>query len=174
MTIGDVLAAVAALLTLGASWGAAILLAALAFPARAARAQTRLTEHPWACLGRGVVVLTVCGLPALLLAQAPGPVRLLLLFPLGLLAAGAVVGSAAAVRLLAGRIETVGSPLAPFAALTRATFLFVSAGFLPVFGWFLVLPAALLLALGAGLPALLPARTHAPAFAETLLAEAAP
>lgn len=173
MTIGDVLAAVAALLTLGASWGAAILLAALAFPARAARAQTRLTEHPWACLGRGVLVLMACGLPALLLTQAPGPVRLLLLFPLGLLAAGAVVGSAAAVRLLAGRIETVGSPLTPFAALTRATFLFVSAGFLPVFGWFLVLPATLLLALGAGLPALFPARVKVTRLPEPSL-EAAP
>ncbi len=173
MTIGDVLAAVAALVALGASWGAAILLAALAFPQRATRAQALLTERPWACLGRGAVGLLIIGLPSVVLSHTPGPVRLLLLFPLGLLAAGAVVGSAAAVHLLAGRIEAVGSPLTPFAALTRAAFLFVSAGFLPVFGWFLVLPATLLLALGAGLPALLPARAPAPPFAETSL-EAAP
>lgn len=173
MTIGDVLAAVAALLTLGASWGAAILLAALAFPRRAERAQMLLTEHPWACLGRGIATAVICGLPTLLLASAPGPARLLLLAPLGLLTAGALVGSAAAVRLLGGRIDAVGSPLTPFAALTRASFLYVAAGFLPVIGWFLVLPASLLLALGAGLPALFPARVPAPRLSEMPL-EAAP
>ena len=173
MTIGDVLAAVAALLTLGASWGAAILLAALAFPKRATRAQSLLMEHPWACLGRGAAGLLVVGLPTLALAHTPGPARLLLLLPLGLLAAGAMVGSAAAVRLLGGRIDAIGSPLTPFAALTRATFLYVSAGFLPVIGWLLVLPGSLLLALGAGLPALFPERAPAPRVAATPL-EAAP
>lgn len=157
MTIGDVLAVAAALLTLGISWGAAILLAALAFPGRAARAGAALVARPWACLARGAATLVACGLPALVLAQAPGPARLLLLLPLGLLAAGAIVGSAAAVRLLGGRIDALGSPLTPFASLTRAAALYVAAGFLPVFGWLLILPLTLLLALGCGLSTLLPA-----------------
>jgi len=64
------------------------------------------------------------------------------------------VGSAAAIRLLGARIDALGSPMTPFASLTRASVLYVAAGFLPIIGWGVVLPAALLLSLGSGVAAL--------------------
>lgn len=152
MTIGDVLGVIAALSLLGASWGATLLLSALAFSRRTERAQQWLESAPGPCLLRGLGVLLVSGTVALILAQShAGPVRILA----GALAVGlvalAALGGGGIVRLLGERIEHVGAPLLPFAARTRATVLFVTAGFLPVVGWFLILPASLLLALGAGL-----------------------
>ena len=158
MTIGDVLAVTCGLTTVGAAWAAAILLFALAFPARTASAQTRLTAAPGVCLVRGLGVVLGSGLLAAICWNvAAGPVRLLA----GVLASGiglaAAVGSAGIIRLLGERIDALGSPMAPFASLTRAAILYVLAGFLPVVGWFLILPGALLLSVGSGIGALLPA-----------------
>ena len=155
MTIGDILALIAAVLLVGASWAATILTIALAFPARVAAAQAKLTGAPGACFARGLVVLVIGGLLAIALLRAPvGPVRGLALFVLGGLGVIAAVGSAAAVRLLGARIDALGSPMTPFASLTRASVLYVAAGFLPVIGWGAVLPAALLLSLGSGVAVL--------------------
>lgn len=155
MTIGDVLAVVAVLSLLGASGVATLLLAALAFPERTVRAQQRIETAPGVCLLQGLGVLLVVGLFAVALGQSPaGALRLLA----GVLWAGlfalATPGGAGIVRLLSRRIHDTGSRLQPFAALTRGALLFVMAGFLPIVGWFLIVPAALLLSLGAGLSGL--------------------
>lgn len=155
MTLGDILAALAAIFIVGASWAAAILLVALAFPRPVARAETALREAPGRCAGVGSAIVLVCGLLAILLVNvAPGPLKLLgalLLGGLGLLAA---LGSAAIVRLVASRIDDLGSPLSHFGSLTRASVLYVCAGFLPILGWFFLIPAALLFSVGCGLAAL--------------------
>ena len=159
MTIGDILAVIAAVLLVGASWAATILMIALAFPARVAAAQAKLTAAPGVCLARGLVVVLVGGLLATALAQAPaGPVRLLALLIIGGLGMVAALGSAAILRLLSARIDALGSPMTPFASLTRASVLYVAAGFLPVIGWGVVLPAALLLSVGSGVAVLFGAR----------------
>ena len=156
MTLGDVLAALALILIVGASWAATLLLCALAFPARVAAAQAKLTDAPGVCLGRGFLVLVVGGLAIIALSHAAaGPVRLLAALVGAGLGAVASLGSAACVRLLSERIDALGSPMTPFAGLTRASLLYVAAGFLPVIGWGIVLPAALLLSLGSGSAALL-------------------
>lgn len=159
MTIGDILAVIAAVLLVGASWAATILMIALAFPARVAAAQAKLTGAPGACMGRGLVVLVVSLLLAAALSKAAaGPARLLALVVLGGLGVVAALGSAAVVRLLGGRIDALGSPMTPFGSLTRASALYVAAGFLPVIGWGIVLPAALLLSVGSGVAVLFKAR----------------
>ena len=155
MTFGDVLAVLAVVFIVGASWAAAILLIALAFPRPVARAETCLTISPGRCAGVGSAALLVCGLPAILLISiAPGPLKLLGAVLLGVVGLLSTLGSTAIVRLVASRIDALGSPLAPFGSLTRASVLYVSAGFLPVLGWFFFLPAALLLSVGCGLSAL--------------------
>lgn len=162
MTIGDVLAVIAAVLLVGASWAATILTIALAFPARVTSAQAKLTGAPGVCLGRGLAVLLVGGLLAIALSQAAtGPVRGLALLILGGLGVVAALGSAAIVRLLGARIDALGSPMTPFASLTRASVLYVAAGFLPVIGWGVVLPAALLLSVGSGVAVLFGATPQA-------------
>ena len=148
MTIGDILAVIAFIFAVGATWAATILLASLAFPERARWAQERIVASPGASLGRGLGVLLVLGLLALVFGNLPGPARLVsgaLWASLGALAA---VGSAGIARLLGERIQGVGSHMTPFATLTRGTVLYVAAGFLPIIGWFLVAPLALLLSLG--------------------------
>jgi len=159
MTIGDILAVIAAVLLVGASWAATILMIALAFPSRVAAAQAKLTAAPGVCLLRGLGVALGGGLLAILLVQAPvGPVRGLAMVVLGGLGVLAALGSAAVVRLLGARIDALGSPLTPFGSLTRAAALYVAAGFLPIIGWGVVLPVALLLSIGSGVAVLFGAR----------------
>ena len=159
MTIGDVLAVTAGIGAVGVAWTAVILLFALAFPARAAAAQAKLTSAPGASFGIGLTAVLGGGLLALVCWNAPaGPVKLLA----AVIAAGicltAALGSAGAVRLLGERIDAAGTGLSPFAGLTRAAILYVLAGFLPVLGWFVILPCALLLSVGSGAAALAPIR----------------
>ncbi len=168
MTLGDILAALAVVFIVGASWAATILLAALGLPSVVARAGTRLTASPGRCAALGAAALLI----GILIAGAlwkggAGPGRLLSALLLGGLGMMAAVGSAAATKLLAGRIDALGSPLSPFGSLTRASVLYVSVGFLPVLGWFFLVPAALLLSVGCGLAALRgpkKARLAVPAF----------
>jgi len=155
MTLGDILAALAAIFIVGASWAASVLLVALAFPRPVARAETALRETPGRCAGVGSAVVLVCGLLAILLINvAPGPLKLLGAVLLGGLGFLAALGSGAIVRLVAGRIDDLGSPLSPFGSLTRAAVLYVAAGFLPILGWFFLIPAAVLFSVGCGLEAL--------------------
>ena len=155
MTIGDILAVIAAVLLVGASWVAMILTVALAFPARVAAAQAKLTAAPGVCLARGLAVVLISAVLAIVLSKAAaGPVRGLALLILGGLGVVAALGSAAVVRLLGARIDALGSPMTPFASLTRASVLYVATGFLPVIGWGVVLPAALLLSVGSGVAVL--------------------
>lgn len=159
MTIGDILAVIAAVLLVGASWAATILTIALAFPGRVAAAQAKLTAAPGVCLVRGLAVFLVSAVLAVALSKAAaGPVRGLALLLLGGLGVVAALGSAAVVRLLGTRIEALGSPMTPFASLTRASVLYVAAGFLPVIGWGVILPAALLLSVGSGVAVLFSTR----------------
>lgn len=161
MTIGDVLAVTAGILALGTAWTATLLLFALAFPARTVTAQLRLTTMPGICLARGVGVVLVSALLAILCWNAAGgAVKLLGGIIAGGVGIAAALGSAGAVRLLGTRIDAVGTSMTPFGSLTRASLLYVVAGFLPVLGWFLILPGALLLSVGAGVSALLPARAQ--------------
>ena len=172
MTIGDVLAVLSLVLLVGAAWAATILVVALAFPARVARAGAKLTASPGRCAGAGFGVMLAVGLLATVLANGPGPVKLVSVLLLGAAGAVAALGSAAMTRLLGERIDAMGSPMAPYASLTRASVLYVVSGFLPVVGWFFVLPAALFLAVGAGVAALRPEKKPTPvAYAPTSLAE---
>jgi hypothetical protein len=158
MTIGDVLAVTMGLMLTGAAWAATILLFALAFPGRAAAAQAKLIQSPKRCLAIGLGTVAGAGLlGAICAGSAAGPVKLMA----GVIAAGvclaAALGSAGLVRLLGERITALGAPMTPFASLTRASVLYVLAGFLPGVGWFVLVPAALCLAVGSSVLALFPA-----------------
>jgi hypothetical protein len=149
MTIGDVLAAVAAIFALGATWAATLLLVALAFPARVRQIQERLVSSPGACLARGLGIVLLFLIIDVPLSQHPaGPLKLLSYILLAGLGTFAALGSAGIARLVGERIQGVGASMSPFASLTRGTILYVIAGFLPIIGWLFVTPIALLLSLG--------------------------
>ena len=155
MTIGDILAVIAVVLTVGITWAAAVLLTALALPARAARAQQSLLAAPGKTLLRGIgVALAFAVLLLIFGMNHAGPVRLIAGVLYAVLGALTALGSAGIVKLIGERIRETGTRMTPFASLTRGTVLYVMAGFLPIIGWFLIVPVSLLLSLGSGVMAL--------------------
>lgn len=161
MTIGDILAVIAALMLLAATWGATILLTAMLFPQRVERSREELMAHPGRCFWRGTGVTAVIALLAVSTLGHPGPFRLISLLLWGTLAGFGAIGGAAIARIVSLRIGGEGSELTPFARLTRSVALSVGAGFLPVIGWFVIAPAALLLSAGAAVSAMRPRRATA-------------
>jgi hypothetical protein len=150
MTIGDILAVIAAILAIAATWDATILLAALCFPAKVTLAQEKITTAPGRTFLRGfLTTLAVAIVAAIINASHSGPTRVVA----GALWSGllilSAVGSAGIVKIITGRIESTGSQLTGFTALTRATALYVAAGFLPVVGWFAIAPVAFFFSVGA-------------------------
>src|SRR5580700_7902068 len=140
MTIGDILAVIAAVMLAAASWGSTVLMAGLLFTAVTARAEEKLWSAPRKCLGQGFLATLVMVLASLLFIHAAGPLRLVSYALWATLAFAAAIGSAGIVRIMADRISGAGTELTGFARLTRATFLYVAAGFVPVVGWFLFTP----------------------------------
>ena len=160
MTIGDVLAVIALVLTLAAGWTATLLLAALAFPERVRRCGEAITASTGLCLARGAGMLILSAVIAGRLGHhAAGPVRLIAGAFWGGVGLVAALGSAGIARLLGGRIRQIGTDMTPFAALTRGTALYVLAGLLPVVGWFLITPLTAMISLGAAFAALRPVRS---------------
>jgi len=153
MTIGDILAVIAAVLLAGASWGATLIMTSLLFPSAVGRAGEQMMSKPGACIGRGVGAVVVVAILGAMMNTA-GPLRLVAGGLWCALVLTAAVGSAAIVRLMSERIGGLGSEMSPFARLTRAAALFVGAGFVPVAGWFLLTPIAAFAAVGAGLTGL--------------------
>jgi hypothetical protein len=151
MTIGDILAVIALILLTAGAWVATILLAVLFFPARTAQAKERLIAAPGKCAARGLGILLILTILAIAFSGHPGPSRLISLAFWGMLAIAAAAGSGGMVRLLSERIQEDGSVLSPFASLTRASLLYVAAGLLPIIGWFVITPLALVLSIGAAI-----------------------
>lgn len=154
MTIGDVLAVIGMFVGVGASWAAMLILIVLAFGSKISRAREALVHSPGRCFLRGFIILVLVGGLGITLSKLPGPIRILAFADAVLLGGLAAVGSGGLVRLLSDRIQETGSEMSPFATLTRSAILYVTAGFLPLFGWFLITPAALLASLGSGYTAL--------------------
>jgi hypothetical protein len=153
MTIGDILAVIAAVLLLGASWAATLIMTALVFPSVVSRAETKILVSPASCIWRGIgAVVGVLFIATVL--HGAGPLRLIsAALWCGLLLASAI-GGASIVRLMGERIGALGSEMTPFARLTRSSALYVGAGFVPIVGWFVIAPIAALMTVGAGLAAL--------------------
>ncbi len=153
MTIGDIFAVIAAVLTIAAGWAATILLAGLFFPGRVSRARIAMTPlGPCAARGFGICLVSV--LLAVSFAGKPGPLQLIGAVIWASLGATAALGSAALVGIVGERIQGVGTHMTSFHALTRGAALYVVSGLLPVIGWFFIAPFALIVSVGAGASAL--------------------
>ena len=76
MTIGDILAVIAAVLLAGASWGATLIMTSLLFPSAVNRAGEQLTSKPGACIGRGIGAIAAVAIVGAVF-HAAGPFRLI-------------------------------------------------------------------------------------------------
>lgn len=162
MAIGDVLAVVAAGLTIFGSTWALLVASALMFGGRVGAAQRSIEQHPWRCLGLGIALALPLGTLAVALAAQPlpllklgGTVLYLMLFAI------AMIGGGGLASLIGRRVLTMDPQLTAFQALGRGSGVLVGASLFPLLGWFLLGPAIVLVSLGSGAMSLV-ARADAP------------
>jgi hypothetical protein len=155
MTIGDVLAAIAAVFVLVGSSVAAMLVSCMAFPKKVQAAKVLVTSSPTACGFRGFFIIFIVAVVGRVLTTAPfGGAKLLGLLIISALVIPALLGGSAIVDLIADRMVSFGTQFSRFTALTRSGILYGFACLLPGAGWFLILPLCLCISVGAGVGAI--------------------
>lgn len=151
MTLGDVLAAVALVVTTGFAVFCAMTLSALLFPNRSTRAAREIEFHPWKC----ILVGAFLGLPwawiGLVVFQVPSPVFRVIgaLIVMSVLIIAAA-GSGGLAKLVSQRVASASKLETPLASVSVGSVLVVGASLLPVVGWLILAPLFTLCALGAG------------------------
>lgn len=154
--MSDILAIFGILLIMGLAFPALLFVAWLSFPAAVDNAQQRLATSPLRCFGSGLAALLLLTLPLLALFNSPGPgqfsASVIILIVLTL----STIGAAGIAAQLGERLKTrnQGRLSAHAAFLYGATVLELTVAF-PVIGWLLLLPLAIILALGTTISALL-------------------
>jgi hypothetical protein len=156
MTIGDILAIVAAVVGICVSAWALMVTCGLMFPAKAETARQVLLSKPKACIGLGVGLALVPGFLGVVMLGSPHP-GLKLLGMLGILTVlgcGALGG--AGVSFVAGdRIQSMAPELSDYAVFVRGAGFLVVGSIFPIVGWFAFGPIALFAAVGSGARAVL-------------------
>jgi hypothetical protein len=159
MTLADVLAVVAGLAIAGAGFASLSVILAVLFPEAVSRARSRAEARPGRsiAIGAAAVFAAVLAVGAFLGAPFP-PLRAgAVLTLLGVLTL-AVLGGAGLSDALGRRSRSAlrgESGSIGLRDMLRGVLLLESAALLPIVGWFVVLPAALLLSLGAGIGTIL-------------------
>lgn len=162
-TIGDAFTIVAIIVAIGFSTWALLMATAFLFGRRAVLAERAVETRPWRSFWVGLLVSQVGGFIALLLLNHPSPILKLVSW-LAIIALFAVAGlGATGVALMASRrIESSEPGLSHYGAVNRAVIMIVIACWLPILGWFALVPILMAVSTGAGLSAMLH-RERAPA-----------
>ncbi len=148
----DVYAIIANLIFLALTYPALLLVWRLFFPEQVQRARSRITKTPWKSFGFGIASALLAAIPAAILFSLPaqlfqvlGWIWIVLLLALSSSAAAGISAE------LGDRIQTLsGSQFSELGSFLRGAAAWEFASVFPVIGWLLVLPAGLLLTLGAG------------------------
>ena len=157
MTLADVLAVAAGLAIAGAGFASLSVILSVLAPRAVTRARDQAERRPGRSIFLGVAAAIATALTAGAFLKAPAPPLhvggvFTVLFALALaVVGGAGLSSALGVRAVSSR---PGGPPS-VRDLLRGALLLESASLLPLVGWFVVLPAALLLSLGAGVATVL-------------------
>jgi hypothetical protein len=176
--MSDVFAIFGTLLALGIAFPGLLAAWWLLFPGTVERSRLRLEGTPWRCFWLGGIALAAASIPiAILLALPFGPSKLFGSLAISALLAVASLGAAGLAALMGARLAAhTGSGLSPAAAFLRGALALELAAAFPVIGWLIVIPLAIVTALGAAAFALLrwvprvrlPAPAEQPAPAEEL------
>lgn len=155
MIIGDVLLGVSIAIALALTGWALILGCALIFPSRVQIAESRTVERPWKSLGIGALLFVLAGGIATNVSKIQLPIAKVFATGLAMAVLGiAVIGAAGMAMLAARRLRNMDAGPSEFQSLKMSTWIIVLASSVPVLGWFLIGPLALLVSLGAGFQAL--------------------
>ena len=150
LTIGDSFSIVAILVGLGLTTWSLIASIAFLFPGRVALAAQKAERSSVASFFSGLAMLVVMILGfVLFVSPAPGAKLLGMMIFFGCLMIG-VFGVAGLAHLASRRL----SPNPDSQAFLKAAGLLVTAGMLPLLGWFLFMPAVLIISMGAGITSL--------------------
>lgn len=152
MTLADVLAVATGLLIIGSGFASLALMLSLLFPRAVELAAARIERRPGRTMTLGLLVLLLVlgSTGALLKLPVPGLHFLAVVVLLGGLTV-AVLGGAGLSASLGRRYRRARNRSADAADPLRGALLLEGAALLPLVGWFVVVPVALLLTLGAGI-----------------------
>lgn len=152
MTMSDTIMAISLIGGFGICLTAIGLLFHALFPGWTSRAETRLRSRPYVSLFVGVPLGAGAFFLAVLLMQAPHP-AIKIVGAGGLLAflVFAFAGTAGLARFIGSRLPSPADLDRPWKAVVRGWVVLYLASLLPVFGWFVFLPLALLSGFGGAL-----------------------
>ena len=138
------------LLTLGIAFPGLLTAFWLLFPSAVERARARLEYTPWKTFWAGAVVLIAVTIPIVILIAIPlAPAKVLGVSLLALALSIACIGAAGLAARVAEQLRAGSSSLSSGAAFVRGALALELAAFFPMLGWFVVLPVAFIVSLGA-------------------------
>ena len=148
--MADISAVFGILISLGIGFPGLLTALWLLFPATIERAHLRLERTPWQCFWLGGVMTAVVVVPTVILLALPfGPAKFMGWTLITLILALACIGFAGIAAKMAERLTQTSATTSPVAAFVRGAVALELALAFPVFGWALILPLAIVTALGA-------------------------
>ncbi|MBI5353148.1 MAG: hypothetical protein HZB50_10960 [Chloroflexi bacterium] len=128
----------------------------LLFPPLVARAQVRVEKTLGGTFWMGLGVMIALAIPIVILLVLPfGPAKFLGWVLLAASFAVSSIGSAGISSHLSEQMKRAGSVFSPLAGFIRGAVILELTSFLPVIGWFFLLPIAVIISFGAASFALL-------------------
>lgn len=156
MIMADVFAVFGTLLALGIALPGLLLTWQLLLPTFVMRAEQRLAQTPWFCFFSGAVFLIIYLIPTTVLFSLPwGGFKLMGFIALLGLLAFTSLGTAGLATLMGQRLHHLGLNSSTAGATIRGAVAMELAAVFPLIGWFIFVPLAFIIALGATLFALL-------------------
>jgi len=161
--MSDVYAVFGTLLALGIAFPGMLTAFWLLFPAAVERSEMRIEAAPWKSFWLGIGFAIGIGIPVGILINVPVGVLQFLGFMVLLLTLGiSTFGAAGIARLMGRRIHDQSEGgLSETKSLVMGAIALGLAAVFPIVGWFLVIPASLIISLGSSLFVLF-RRTEAP------------
>lgn len=154
--MADISAIFGILLSLGLAFPGLLTAYWLLFPATVERARRRLDQTPWQCFWLGGVLTAGLSLPlTVLLALPSGAAKFAGAAVIAVVLVIASLGAAGLAAKMGAGLTARSPGLSPAGAFLRGAVALELAAFFPIVGWFIVVPLASVLALGATAFALL-------------------
>lgn len=155
MRMADVAAVFGTMLAVGLALPGLLLTWRLLLPGVSGRAEERLSRTPWLCLGLGLAALSAALIPLVILFNLPAGLQAAGFAGTFLLLAITSLGAAGLAGLMGERLRQLGLSASGVGATVWGAVALELAVAFPLVGWFILLPLAFSLSLGAALFALL-------------------
>ncbi|MBN9503353.1 MAG: hypothetical protein BGO01_20935 [Armatimonadetes bacterium 55-13] len=156
VTIGDSFAVVAILGGICLSAWALMISVALVFPSKAVNARKRIAAKPWASFFTGMALWLTLGILGFGMVANPLPLAKLMGWTVVMsLLSVASVGASGLVLLASERLRALAPEMTSYSSIAKSAAVIVTAGLVPLLGWFLVVPFLVFASTGAGLSALM-------------------